>query len=214
MKWTNRLTGKAATLLFTAMTTITLSATAQAFCGFYVARADAGLYNEASQVVLVRDGNRSVLTMANDFSGKVEDFAMVIPVPTFIEREQINVGDRALIEHLDAYTSPRLVEYFDPDPCQPVVIEELAMARRDAQSMANAARERAAAQGVTIEASYTVGEYDILILSADESRGLIRWLNTNGYRIPDGAERVVGSYLKQDMRFLSPGSTSKLRGCP
>ena len=60
----------------------------------------------------------------------------------------------------------------------------------------------AAAQGVTIEASYTVGEYDILILSADESRGLIRWLNTNGYHIPDGAERVVGSYLKQDMRFF------------
>ena len=202
MRLTRRWTKKAAAVLFAAMTTISLCATAQAFCGFYVARADTGLYNEASQVVLVRDGNRSVLTMANDFSGNVEDFAVVIPVPTFIEREQINVGDRALIEHLDAYTSPRLVEYFDPDPCQPVVIEELAMSSRNAQSVADAARERAEARGVTIEASYTVGEYDILILSADESRGLIRWLNTNGYRIPDGAERVVGSYLKQDMRFF------------
>ena len=75
--------------------TIALSATAQAFCGFYVAKADTSLFNRASQVVLVRDGDRTVLTMANDFEGDVEDFAMVIPVPTFIEREQINVADKS-----------------------------------------------------------------------------------------------------------------------
>ena len=56
--------------------------------------------------------------------------------------------------------------------------------------------------GVTIEATYTVGEYDILILSAQESDGLITWLKQNDYRIPDGAESVVRSYLRQDMRFF------------
>ena len=76
-----------------AVATIVIGSAAQAFCGFYVARADTSLFNEASQVVLVRDGNRTVITMANDFKGDVEDFAMVIPVPTFIEREQINVAD-------------------------------------------------------------------------------------------------------------------------
>jgi len=29
------------------------------------------------------------------------------------------VGERAVIEHLDAYTAPRLVEYFDENPCRP-----------------------------------------------------------------------------------------------
>ena len=99
-----------------AILTIAITTTAQAFCGFYVARADTSLFNRASQVVLVRDDDRTVITMANDFQGDVEDFAVVIPVPTFIEREQINVADRALVEHLDAYTAPRLVEYHDPDP--------------------------------------------------------------------------------------------------
>ena len=42
---------------------------ADAFCGFYVAKADTRLFNQASQVVLVRDGDRTVLTMANDFRG-------------------------------------------------------------------------------------------------------------------------------------------------
>ena len=188
-------------LILTATLTVALSTTAQAFCGLYVAKADTSLFNRASQVVLVRDGNRTVLTMANDFEGDVKDFAVVIPVPTFIEREQINVADKALIDHLDAYTAPRLVEYFDPDPC--VRYDRRELMSSDMPATAGLAeRERAKAMGVTIEASYTVGEYDILILSGKESKGLIRWLNDNGYRVPKGADQVVGSYLKQDMRFF------------
>ena len=189
--------------IISAVLTVAVSTTAQAFCGFYVAKADTSLFNRASQVVLVRDGNRTAITMANDFEGDVADFAVVVPVPTFIEREQINVGDKAVIDHLDAYTSPRLVEYFDPDPCA-VYPRAERMSQDMAASKAGAADfdERARSQGVTIEASYTVGEYDILILSAEESDGLIRWLNDNGYKIPRGADKVVGSYLKQDMRFF------------
>lgn len=190
-------------LTITASLTIAVSSTAQAFCGFYVARADTSLYNQASQVVLVRDGDRTVITMANDFQGDVEDFAVVIPVPTFIEREQINVADNALIEHLDAYTAPRLVEYHDPDPCALYERREMAMkSNAPASVVADAKFDAGRAHGVTIEASYSVGEYDILILSADESSGLIRWLKENDYKIPQGAERVVDSYLKQDMRFF------------
>lgn len=191
------------TMAITATITLAIGTTAQAFCGFYVARADTSLFNEASQVVLVRDDDRTVITMSNDFKGDVEDFAMVIPVPTFIERDQINVGDRALIDHLDAYTAPRLVEYHDQDPC--VRYDEIRMMRSGVPTLSEAAEDQSAAAkslGVTIEATYTVGEYDILILSAEESDGLIKWLRDNGYRIPQGAESVVGSYLKQDMRFF------------
>ena len=55
---------------------------------------------------------------------------------------------------------------------------------------------------MTIEAQYTVGEYDILILSAQQSAGLETWLRENGYRIPAGASEVIGSYLRQNMRFF------------
>jgi len=188
--------------LVAALVTVLVTTTAQAFCGFYVARADTSLFNRASQVVLVRDKNRTVITMANDFEGSAEDFAVVIPVPTMIEREQINVGDRAVIEHLDAYTSPRLVEYHDGDPC--AVYDRLEMSRNDASlpAASKELRQSARSRGVTIEAQYTVGEYDILILSATQSDGLVEWLKENDYRIPPGANRVVSSYLKQDMRFF------------
>jgi hypothetical protein len=190
-------------LILTATLTIAISSTAQAFCGFYVARADTSLYNQASQVVLVRDENRTVITMANDFQGAVKDFAVVVPVPTFIEREQINVADNALLEHLDAYTAPRLVEYHDPDPCSRYeAYYKNSMSDAPATTLEERDLERNRALGVTVEASYTVGEYDILILSAEESGGLIKWLTENGYNIPKGAEKVVDGYLKQDMRFF------------
>lgn len=191
------------TTALTAIITIAVFSTAQAFCGFYVARADTDIFNKASQVVLVRDGNRTAITMANDFEGDVNDFAVVIPVPTKIEREQINVGDRSIIEHLDAYTAPRLVEYHDPDPCALYERREMALESSLPQTSADLAMNKAArARGVTIEASYTVGEYDILVLSATQSDGLVRWLNDNDYKLPEGATRIVDGYLKQDMRFF------------
>jgi hypothetical protein len=173
------------------------------FCGFYVAKADTKLFNKASQVVLVRDGDRTVMTMANDFEGDPKEFAVVIPVPTLLARGQIHVGDKALIDHLDAYSAPRLVEYFDQNPCQRFEFDRAVPMAALAESVATRdAKQIAKAKGVTIEAQYTVGEYDILILSAQQSTGLETWLRENGYRIPAGASDVINTYLKQNMRFF------------
>jgi hypothetical protein len=175
---------------------------AHSFCGFYVAKADAKLFNKASQVVLVRQDDKTVLTMANDFKGDPKEFAIVIPVPTFIEKGQIHIGDKKLIDHLDAYTSPRLVEYFDENPCRAVLYDAMpavGSAREESRAPQRAKKD---GHGVTIEAEYTIGEYDILILSAKESDGLETWLKENDYRIPDGATEVLGSYIKQKVRFF------------
>ena len=176
--------------------------TVRGFCGFYVAKADTKLYNEASQVVLVRDGDRTVMTMVNDFKGDLKEFAVVIPVPTFLKREQIHVGDKALVDHLDAYSAPRLVEYFDDDPCRMTMYDRVLRSAMPASAPRRQYLNEAKSLGVTIEATYTVGEYDILILSALQSSGLETWLRENGYRIPAGASAVLASYIKQNMRFF------------
>ena len=71
--------------LFT-LAALLASGSASAFCGFYVARADATLFNDRSEVILVRDGQRTIITMSNDFNGSVTDFAMVVPVPIVLQR--------------------------------------------------------------------------------------------------------------------------------
>lgn len=170
------------------------------FCGFYVAKADTGLFNQSSQVVYVRDGDRSIVTMGSDFKGDVKEFALVVPVPIVVQKEQVRLVNNSTIKHLDAYTAPRLVEYFDEDPCSPVMYEKAMPAPAAAPRSAPAARAREL--GVTIEAQYTLGEYDIMVLSGKESSGLMIWLTENGYRIPAGAEPVINSYLKQNMKFF------------
>ena len=177
---------------------------AAAFCGFYVAKAETGLFNESSKVVLVRDGDRTVITMANDYQGDPTEFAMVIPVPTVITKEQVHISKASLLDHLDAYTAPRLVEYYDSDPCQRYEIMEdrMLQSMRGAPQASVQLEKEAKALGVTIEESFSVGEYDILILSAKESDGLQKWLTSNDYKIPKGADKVLKSYIKQDMKFF------------
>jgi hypothetical protein len=177
---------------------------AAAFCGFYVAKADSKLFNRASKVVLSWDSGKTAVTMANDYEGDPKEFAIAVPVPTFIERQQIGVVDMKTIDHLDAFTAPRLVEYHDPDPCAPAVAATGMMLSSRAMPAAMPAPMQVAKvyRGVTVEATYDVAEYDVSILSAKESDGLVDFLRDNGYRLPDGAEAVLGSYIKQKMHFF------------
>jgi hypothetical protein len=176
---------------------------AAAFCGFYVAKADAKLFNKSSKVVLTRDGETTAITMASDYEGEPKEFAVVIPVPTFIERKQIGVVEMKTVDHLDAYTAPRLVEYHDPDPCSPPMPVLASRAGGGPQTgLFLAAQDTVRHKGVTVEANYDVGEYDVSILSANESDGLVNWLTDNGYKIPAGANGVLGSYIRQNMRFF------------
>lgn len=191
-----------ACLLAALVLTGLLAPPASAFCGFYVAKADTKLFNRASKVVLVRDGDRTVLTMANDYEGEPSEFAVVVPVPVVLQKGQVHVASPSLVEHLDAYTAPRLVEYRDADPCSGPIMHEMAGAAPSMRPSARRARDEAKALGVTIEESFTAGEYDILILSAKESGGLASWLRQNEYRIPAGAEPILQSYLRQNMKFF------------
>src|SRR5262249_35586955 len=115
--------------------------------------------------------------------------------------KQIGVVEMKTIDHLDAFTAPRLVEYHDPDPCD-VPPVAMAFARRSASLPAPPDGTVVRYRGVTVEANYDVGEYDVSILSAKESDGLVNWLTDNGYRIPAGADAVLASYIKQNMRFF------------
>lgn len=173
---------------------------ALAFCGFYVAQADGELYNQASQVIIARDGERTVLTMGNDYQGEVENFALVVPVPTLLKEEQVQVQTPDIINRIDSFSAPRLVEYFDDNPCrpeQPAMLESAPMS----QSPGRGARSRDSL-GVTVEEEFDVGEYSIVILSAKESQGLETWLQRNNYNIPDGASELLQPYIRQGLKFF------------
>jgi MYXO-CTERM domain-containing protein len=174
----------------------------EAFCGFYVSGADAPLFNNATQVVLMREGTRTVLSMQNNYQGPPSEFAMVVPVPVVLQKENVKTLPHDVFKHVDQLTAPRLVEYWEQDPCfVPPPQPPMMVAPMPAPAMA-AAPMGGAMHGVKIEAQFTVGEYDVVILSAQDALGLDTWLRENKYNIPSGAEPVLRPYVQGGMKFF------------
>lgn len=158
-----------------------------AFCGFYVAGSGQQLTNDATQVVLMRMGTRTVLSMQNDYKGPPDAFAMVVPVPTVLHEGDVKTLTKDVFAHVEAMGAPRLVEYWEQDPCAPPRLEEGQMGK--AMPTGGAAVDVGSIDlGVKVEAKFTVGEYQIVILSAKDSTGLETWLRDEHYNIPAGAE--------------------------
>ncbi len=191
--------------LVTILGLLLMPMSAEAFCGFYVGGAGAKLFNNATQVVLMREGSRTVLSMANNYQGPASDFALVVPVPQVLHKENVKTLDASVFDRVDTLGAPRLVEYWEQNPCPqydriPQPSNEMmrgGMAPRSARRMSAKKKDT-----VRIEAQFKVGEYDIVVLSATDSSDLDVWLRQNGYKIPDGAEKVLRPYVASNMKFF------------
>src|SRR3954463_10868902 len=110
-----------------------------AFCGFYVGGSNQQLLNDATQVVLMRKGTRTVLSMQNNYKGPPEAFAMVIPVPVVLHEGDVKTLTKDVFTHVEQMGAPRLVEYWEKDPCEPELKyerREMDMARPTSVAMA------------------------------------------------------------------------------
>ena len=176
---------------------------AQAFCGFFVAGSNAKLTNNASQVVLMRKGNRTVMTMSNTYQGPPESFAMVVPVPVVLQKENVKTLPADVFDRVDSLSAPRLVEYWEQDPCRPEVhYKARAVMDFEDAPMAGGKAEVKKDLGVKIEAKFVAGEYQVLILSATDSSGLETWLRREKYSIPQGAAEALAPYIRDKSKFF------------
>src|SRR5262245_36656232 len=189
-------------LVTAAAVTLGAARAAHAFCGFYVAGGDAKMFNDATQVVLMRKGTRTVLSMQNNYKGPAGAFAMVIPVPVVLKEQDVKTLPKEVFEHVEMMGAPRLVEYWEMDPCY----QEPDYGDKVAYDMASEPKATGASgggggHGVKIEAKFDVGEYQIVILSAKDSTGLDAWLREQKYNIPQGAEPLLRPYVESGQKF-------------
>jgi hypothetical protein len=179
---------------------------ASAFCGFYVAPGDAKLVNKATRVALMRHGTTTVMSLQPDYEGPAEGFAMVISVPQVLQKEDVNTLDRSLFDTLDEYTSPRMSEYWEQDPCpSPVRVLRKSVSRPTSSAPSeDMSRASGGAEKpfVKIEAKFAVAEYDILVLSSNDGTALESWLKKRKYKIPKGAAPYLAPYINSGMYFF------------
>jgi hypothetical protein len=182
---------------------VTQARRADAFCGFYVGGAGSEMFNHATQVVMMRVGTKTVLSMQNNYEGPPSDFALVVPVPVVLHEGDVKTLSKEVFAKVDVMGSPRLVEYWEQDPCAPPQ-PEYDYAMGGGMPMDDMAPESASAAdyGVKVEAQFEVGEYQIVILSATESTGLDRYLRDQKYSIPAGAEPLLRPYVEGGSKFF------------
>lgn len=222
---------------------------ARAFCGAYVGASGEEIHNHASRIVIAREGNITSLTMFNDFDGDASEFGMIIPVASTIDADNVQLVASSLIDRLDRYSAPRLVQYtcedffndegitIDPMVVSPTLDSSAASARsvsvsasvsddtgfelsldaprsgssgcgggssRDYLTQTDTTDDRVdTAYGVVIEDEFTLGEYELWVVSASESEGLAGWLSENGFVLPAGTAELLDEYVSSDARFLA-----------
>lgn len=178
-------------------------ASSWAFCGFFVPSGDTNLFTDATQVALMRHQQRTVLTMQNNFQGPPEKFALVVPVPEVLREENIKTLSKGVFDRLDQTTAPRLVEYFERDPCDHHKVKpKFNFANSGPTEVSVSASEEFRALPVELIAEFAVDEYDLAILSSGDSVGLEAWLKQNNYNIPDGAAPYLQPYIQAGMYFI------------
>src|SRR5262249_32682344 len=140
----------------------------------------------------------TILAMENVYEGPPEKFAMVIPVPVVLQKDNVKTLLKQLFERVDRAGAPRLVEYWEQDPCaESPDFSGLGPSGAGEGGGGPSPTASGNTKGVKVEANFIVGEYDVVILSAKDSTGLEAWLRENKYAIPDGAEKYLRPYVEQ-----------------
>ena len=201
---------------------------AHAFCGAYVGGADADLTNGASQMAIVRQGDRTVLTLLNDVQGAEADFGLLIPIPMGISEDDVRVVDASVLSELDRYSSPRLVEYTCDNLYDTGLVSQPS-ANATSQGCSGAAVgddaesaefERALVSSelglnsadVFVEDVFTVGDYDATVLKALSDEGLDWWLDKHGFEVDGPTEDVLSDYVDEGSWFLALKVSTDLEG--
>jgi len=125
--------------------------------------------------------------------------------PSVLQEGDVKTLPGDVFQRVEQMGAPRLVEYWEQDPCY--VESDYDEEMDDAAPSMKSARVKpsdfnSADLGVTVEAKFAVGEYQIVILGAKDSTGLDTWLRREKYNIPAGVEPLLRPYVEAGMKFF------------
>ena len=151
---------------------------------------------EQQTYVFYKDGIETFVIRPG-FQGKVDEFGMLIPFPT-----------PPAIRKVPDHIFPHVAAAVDP----PEVVIDLSP-RRFLQS-ARASAPGAAADGIAYKEAKkrdvvkvlkqeAVGMYEVAVLAAGSAKALSKWMDKNGYKYPDGMDKVCNEYIEEEWCFVA-----------
>ena len=203
-------------LLFPLLTVAALGAArpASALPGFYAGKKEAKRHSYATHVVLMTKGNYSVVTVAPDYDGPLDAFALVMPVPADVTTEHVQTLKREFVDRVENITAPRFHEFWEMDPCEPGPPEQIWEQSMKAKAgtaflgggpvIGDPTKKVAKELFIDIKPSFkeAEAEYGYTVLTPEQSGNVAGWLEGKGYIAPAGANEAVKPYLDKGMTLL------------
>ena len=186
-----------------------VAAPARAFPGFLASKTKTEIKVNSTQIVLMKKGNVTAVTVMSDYEGPLEPFAMVLVVPADIAPERVTTLKREYVDRVDTISAPRFHEYWEQDPCDPGPVEQEWQRSMKANAssaflgggdMPQSTQKVAKELSLDVQAKQKEGEYSFTLLGKDESVGA--WLKSKGYNLPANAEQAVLPYVQAGMRLV------------
>ena len=183
------------------LTGLLISPAAQACGGFFCDNNQPVIQN-AERIAFGID-QRSGMTEAHVqifYQGPSEDFAWVVPVP---DNPDIFISSDALFNQLATQLAPTFqLNIVEEGRCTEGVrlgfAQEMAM-----NAVADSGGTSTWGSTVDVVQQGQVGPYDMAVLQAQTTDGLLDWLETNGYDLPPALDPVLAPYIADKAYFLA-----------
>lgn len=160
-----------------------------------VGAGDKPAVNEATDIVVLRKGTQTVVTLRPTYQGPAETFAVIIPVPASVTLADLAVLAPGAVDAVDTLGAPRLVELVEKDPCK-------LDAKPPPASAAAASAPELPAPVAAAPATTTSGEYQLNLIGPRDGAALVEWVRGQHLQPPAQLEAAVQPYLAAGMKIV------------
>ncbi len=161
----------------------------------------------SAQVVVMKSGEITAVTLMPDYEGPVTPFALVTVVPGDVTVDRVATLRREFVDRVDTISAPRFSEFWEMDPCEPGKPEQ--EWERDLKAKGpgmlgevnlgptkNVAKELL----MDVAAQKKEGEYTFSVLSSWDA--LAKHFASKKYEAPEGTEAALKPYLDAGQKIL------------
>jgi MYXO-CTERM domain-containing protein len=190
-----------------ALAVAAFSEPASALNGFFASKQAGSVKSYTTQMVVMKKGNTTAISLMPDYEGPLEGFAIVLLVPSDVTVDGVNTLKREFIDRVDSISAPRFHEFWEQDPCDPSPPQQewersLKVEGAGFLGGGSTTGEKKVAKELflDVKAKQKEGEYKFTVL--DSNQDVAGWLTSKGYKPPEGAQAALKPYLDRGMKTL------------
>jgi len=146
------------------------------------------------RAVIIHDGENETMIVQVKYSGNVQDFAWVIPLPALPDETGIQIESDSIFTLLHDWSQPKVY---------------MASATRSGGGGGGegGSHDEAINEDIDEQAkvwqTLSVGPYDVQIISGNLAESVRKWLNDNGYAYSPSIDPILNFYIRKNWYFMA-----------